>query len=139
MNLDKRRTQVLRAALDRLIPAQDDLPSACAARVDVYVDRQLGSERFAGIKAEVRRGLGLLDTLAKKRHRRRFHELDGAAQDALLAAMQTGTAPTAGFQAQRFFEILHTLAMEGYLSAPRHGGNRDGIAWKALGISWEHN
>jgi gluconate 2-dehydrogenase gamma chain len=56
-------------------------------------------------------------------------------QDALLGRFQTGDIPLGRFDTTRFFEVLRTFALEGFPGDPRHGGNREGIAWTWLGIT----
>lgn len=138
VNVGEEETEVLRAMLDRILPRHKGLPSARDAGVEVYLDRELGKPQFKGIKAEIGRGLVLLDQIAQHNHQGRFHTLTPAQQDAILRSMQDGTAVTGRFQGPRFFEMLHTLSLEGYLGHPRYGGNRDEVAWKALGIDWHH-
>jgi gluconate 2-dehydrogenase gamma chain len=33
-----------------------------------------------------------------------------------------------------FFEMLRQHTMEGYYGSPRHGGNRDAVSWRMLGL-----
>jgi gluconate 2-dehydrogenase gamma chain len=36
---------------------------------------------------------------------------------------------------RRFFEIVREHSMEGYYGSPRHGGNRDAVSWRMLGLA----
>jgi gluconate 2-dehydrogenase gamma chain len=33
-----------------------------------------------------------------------------------------------------FFEMVRDHTLEGYYGSPRHGGNRDELSWKMLGL-----
>jgi gluconate 2-dehydrogenase gamma chain len=33
-----------------------------------------------------------------------------------------------------FFELVREHTMEGYYGSPRHGGNRDAVSWRMLGL-----
>ena len=33
-----------------------------------------------------------------------------------------------------FFEMVRNHTLEGYYGSPRHGGNRDEVSWKMLGL-----
>jgi gluconate 2-dehydrogenase gamma chain len=35
---------------------------------------------------------------------------------------------------RRFFELVRNHTMEGYYGSPRHGGNRDAVSWRMLGL-----
>jgi gluconate 2-dehydrogenase gamma chain len=34
-----------------------------------------------------------------------------------------------------FFELVRKHTLEGYYGSPRHGGNRDAVSWRMLGVS----
>jgi gluconate 2-dehydrogenase gamma chain len=33
-----------------------------------------------------------------------------------------------------FFDLVRRHTMEGYYGSPRHGGNRDAVSWRMLGL-----
>jgi gluconate 2-dehydrogenase gamma chain len=35
----------------------------------------------------------------------------------------------------RFFEMVRRHTLEGYYGSPRHGGNRDAVSWRMLGLA----
>ena len=35
----------------------------------------------------------------------------------------------------QFFDLVRSHTFEGYYGAPRHGGNRDAVSWKMLGLA----
>jgi len=37
-------------------------------------------------------------------------------------------------QDRTFFELVRDHTMEGYYGSPRHGGNRDAVSWRMLGL-----
>jgi gluconate 2-dehydrogenase gamma chain len=130
-----RELPTVAAVLDQLLPAAHGLPSATQARVHVYLDRELSKPQFSGPKALVLRGLAVIDALAKERGGgKRLHELPGDARDDLLARMQRGDETAGGFDSARWFELTLTLALEGYLGDPRHGGNHGQVVWNAIGL-----
>ena len=67
-----------------------------------------------GWQERYRQGLAALGT--------DFCDLDGAAQDARLRADPD------------FLDLLYTHACEGMYGAPEYGGNRDLVAWRAIGF-----
>jgi gluconate 2-dehydrogenase gamma chain len=79
-----------------------------------------------------RKGLSALDRVARKKHGKRFAELDPGAQDRLLAAMEGGRV--AGFKdAKGFFKLVLEDVYEGMFSDPLYGGNRDHAGWTLVG------
>jgi gluconate 2-dehydrogenase gamma chain len=76
-----------------------------------------------------------IDERAKAAHGgKRFAELDAAAQDALLHALEGGDASVGGDLGKDFFKMLLANTTEGFLADPIYGGNRDFIGWKLMGF-----
>lgn len=130
----ERSLQTLAAALDQLLPAAHGMPSATRAHVHVFVDRELQRPAYQGFQGLVKRGLGKLDAEARKEGGKRFHELTADRQQDLLTRFQSGAAKDSGFDSARWFEVVLTLALEGYLGHPRHGGNHEEVVWNAVGL-----
>jgi len=131
---DEGRT--LSAMVERLLPGggQTGLPSAQDAGVAAYVDQQLSLPTFSGLSRMMRAGVQFVDRAARRDHSGGFHTLPAAKQDATLTAFQSGRVGGMRFPQAAFFDQLLRFSLEGYLGAPEHGGNRDAVAWKALGI-----
>lgn len=124
----------LKAALDRIIPADDLGPSANDMGVFVYIDKS-----FGGLHADAlplyQAGLAALDTAAGSGG---FAGLDAAKQDEILTAAEGG-APEATPTASRggvtvnvpagFFAELLAHTREGMFSDPIYGGNVNFQGW----------
>lgn len=87
--------QTLKAVCQRIVPQPPDrTPVPIAALVDrKMADNQLDGYRRASMptmRDAWRRGLAALDATAMNRHGKRFHDIDIAARDELLKAMQQG-------------------------------------------------
>ncbi|MDT8398636.1 MAG: gluconate 2-dehydrogenase subunit 3 family protein [Pseudomonadales bacterium] len=123
--------RILEAFTERLIPADELGPGAAEAGVATYIDRSLGDWNSAE-EAAVRQGLEALDAYAMRTYGSAFAALDAARQDALLTAMEAGQAE--GFaEAQRLFNRLHRLTLEGMFSDPYYGGNQNYAGWDLIG------
>lgn len=109
---------------DQIIPA-DDWPSASQAGVVTFIDRQL--------------------TGPYRRHRKAYHQ--GLLQASALSQSQFQCAFVRASQPQQlqianalahdnrpFFELLRRHTMQGYYGSPRHGGNKDAVSWRMLGL-----
>jgi hypothetical protein len=130
----------LRALVARLLPGVPDTIDL-AAFVDSHAGDRLGrGDRKPGVPAnEELLALGLVALT-----RRRFGELDQAAQDEAIGRMRRGEADDEfGFAAKEFIDRLLTLACAGYLAHPdawgRIGFNGpaypEGYAWISRGAT----
>jgi hypothetical protein len=133
MNSASERQGVLRAAVDRIIPA-DDAPSASDAGVLIYIERKFGRD-VAGRATSFAAGLGALHDEAVARFGRTFESLGTAEQDDVLRFIEAGTVIVDWpVNPSQFFTLLVESTMEGYYGDPANGGNRDEVAWKMCGF-----
>jgi gluconate 2-dehydrogenase gamma chain len=147
----------IEAAVERLIPSDENGPGALDAGVPSYIDKQLGGAWGAGERlyrsgpwhqgaatqgyqlpftpAELfRNALRGIESDLAKRGTASFAKLSAQDQDAYLKALQTGHTDLNGVPSNVFFESLLELTIEGYFSDPVYGGNKDMVAWKAIGF-----
>lgn len=144
------------AATDRLIPADDEWPGALWAGVPAYIDGQLagayghGARFYAagpwepGLPSQ---GYQLplnpsqlyrtaLAAIGRESERRRldFPKATPDAKDAFLSELEAGKLDLGGFASSVFFETLLANTIEGFLSDPVYGGNRDMVGWRMIGF-----
>jgi gluconate 2-dehydrogenase gamma chain len=124
--LDAAQWSTLRAACARLLPS-DGEPGAEEAGVVAYIDAELAHPPVASFRDELLRGLGQLETLARRAGSSSFATLPAERQDALLQRLQRGS--------RHCFLVLLTLTMEGFLCDPIYGGNRDQVGWRFIAFS----
>ena len=128
--LSPAQLRTLEAFVDRLIPKDDLGPGATECGVAVYINRSLG-DYLAPEKAAFIAGLEATDAFARRTEDRAFADLSADKQDALLTAMDNGTA--AGFpDARAFFGRVRRLALEGMFGDPSYGGNRNFAGWDLI-------
>ncbi len=120
----------LGAACERILPRDQD-PGATDLECAAYIARALQEEDvYVQFGKLVAGGLTALDRQARTRWKKAFHEGAVEEQDALLAAWQQSR-----FSGESgFFEVLHTLTLEGAFGDPSHGGNRDGQGYQLIGF-----
>ena len=130
--LSRSQAETLRAAVDRIIPA-DEAPSGWEAGVGDYFAQLLTREgRFL---RPTQQGLDALDAEAQAMESRAFAALTPEVQDAVLARVEAGDVRTDWpSPAPAFFRRLVSQAMEGYYADPGNGGNKDGAAWRMIGF-----
>lgn len=135
---DRREWSVVEAACSRLIPSDDGQAGAREANVVGYIDLQLAQPHFAVFKQEFEAGASALELVSAAMFGNRFLEVAPGQQDQVLSAVQSGEGSAAGFSAEHFFQVLHTFTLEGFLSDPVHGGNRNEVGWKVIGYAPGH-
>lgn len=130
VTLDEYEWRTLEAITERI------LPGASEAGVVTFIDRQLATPELAPVRPALKLTVQLLDAYARDQLGALVVDLDAAKQDRVVAALAAGTIPTSKpFPQREAFRALHLLTLEGYLSDPVHGGNRDMVGWKAIGFA----
>ena len=122
----------VRAFTERLWPAAPGKPGATEAGVLNYIDLALAGA-YADQQDFYRRGLTQLDAYCRAAHGKPFVQLDAAAQDDVIRAVETGKAT--GFAwpaAPAFFNTVRTHTMEGLFADPVYGGNRNFAGWRQV-------
>ncbi len=147
----------LTAMVDRVIPADATGPGGVEAGVITFIDRQLAG-RFgaaaewymqgpwaAGTPSQgwqlamppamlYRKGLLALERWCQGTKNKGFADLAATEQDDVLSRLEADKVDLDGLSSAVFFEMVRENAIEGYLSDPLYGGNRDMAAWKMIGF-----
>jgi len=135
LTVDEART--LAAICDQIIPEDED-PGAVWAGVVNYIDRQLCGP-LEGLRDAYRNGIAAVESSSRTLYGVAFAPLAAAQQVELLTLMEQGRAPAESWpqiSSHEFFNLLIDQTMQGFYGDPRHGGNRDGVSWKMLGIPY---
>jgi gluconate 2-dehydrogenase gamma chain len=129
---DERRT--LAAAMSCILPDDAMGPGATAAGAIDFVDTAIVNGYCPRSLPQVLRGLPLLDDCASAMFGRAFVACDPEDRDAVLRRLREVPHRTV----QRFLVSLVRVTIAGFLSAPRHGGNRNGCGWRYVGYVPHH-
>ncbi len=118
-----RQAALVTLIAEQVIPADED-PGATDAGVVYYIDRQLAGtlSQFAPLYRE---SLVAFEPM---------REMPVGAQTEFLKAVEKKEH---GEAAARLFNAIIDHTMQGFYSAPSHGGNRGEVSWKMLGIQRE--
>ncbi len=128
LSASERKT--LEAFLNRLVPKDDLGPGAVECGAANYIDQSLAGA-LAEEKTNFVGGLAAMDTFARSSQGGPFADLSPEKQDAVLTAMEAGSA--AGFpNARAIFARFRRLALEGMFSDPYYGGNQDFAGWDLI-------
>jgi gluconate 2-dehydrogenase gamma chain len=121
----EQQARALAAIADQIIPT-DEFPSASQAGVLKFIDRQL-VRHFRRFRKTYHDGLERADALSRRRY--------GGELAALTANEQLEIVKTIEVEDREFFELVRNHTLDGYYGAPRHGGNRDAVSWRMLGLA----
>lgn len=127
----------LAAISDQIIPPDQD-PGASWAGVVNYIDRQLCGP-FYNLRLTYRRGLAGIDESSRLAYGKLFANLELPQQTDLLHQLENGQAAGASWKqvsSPEFLAYVIDHTMQGFYGDPRHGGNRDRVSWKMLGLPY---
>ena len=156
---NEEEAKFIRAAVDRLIPGDDQWGGAEKAGVLFYIDRQLAGAYGSGARmyldgpwdpdAPPQQGYQLRHSPAElyrigiaeargyirgAQNGQEFSDLSPDAMDSVLKDLESGNIELPSVPAPVFFETLLANTIEGYFSDPAYGGNRDMVSWRMIGF-----
>jgi gluconate 2-dehydrogenase gamma chain len=114
------------AISEQLIPADRD-PGAKFAGVVSYIDIQL-TKAFRKHRQAYRNGLAGVDSASRAKFGQPFADLSPDRQTAVLRAIEQTSRP--------FFDLILAHTRQGFYGDPRHGGNRNRVSWKMVGLAF---
>jgi gluconate 2-dehydrogenase gamma chain len=114
----------LKAICDQIIPA-NEFPSASQAGVLTYIDRQL-TRHCRRHRKSYAAGLEQANRISRDRFGTLLESVTSPQQLAVVTALES--------QNSQFFNLVREHTLEGYYGSPRHGGNRDAVSWRMLGL-----
>jgi gluconate 2-dehydrogenase gamma chain len=149
----------VKAAVARLIPADDLGPGALEVDVPYFIDQQLAGVYGAGARFYSQGPFGArtpfqgyqwplspaglyqvaiaaTDQYCEQTYHKRFAELDPVKQDDVLKGLQ-GIASAVDLKeipGTAFFTLLLSDTKDGFFADPVYGGNKDMIGWKLVGF-----
>jgi gluconate 2-dehydrogenase gamma chain len=146
------------ALVDHMVPADRHTAKGSDLHINVYFDRTLNGNWGKGDRlylegpwkkglpgqgyqlpltpAELFRAATLaFDAVLRKTHGKPFAELDSAAKERALQALERGeTDLENGIEARLYFSLLYQLTVEGLFADPVYGGNAGKAGWKMVGF-----
>jgi gluconate 2-dehydrogenase gamma chain len=137
----------LSAIAARIVPTDAIGPGATEAGAAQYINLSLAgypnirdslAATFVGTSVSTylpayQAGLAAVDAYAQSTQGAVFAQLGSAQQDAILTAMQAGTATGFTGGSATFFTTVRTHVLQGMLCDPYYGGNIDFVGWKWVG------
>ena len=121
----------------QIIPEDQD-PGGRTAGVVNFIDIQLTGpyKRYQEI---YRQGLARLERTSLAFFQKPWSGLPFEDQTKLLAALEKGEAPKEIWDTVSpagFFDLICEHCLQGYYGSPRHGGNRNYVSYRMIGIAY---
>jgi gluconate 2-dehydrogenase gamma chain len=135
LTADEART--VEAISEHIVPADQD-PGATQAGVVNFIDRQLVGH-LKHLQPTYREGIAGVNQTSLAMHGKPFAALPSSQQLGVLTALEKNEAPGEIWKrrsAREFFGLVVSHTMQGFYGDPRHGGNREGVSWKMLGLPY---
>ncbi len=110
------------AVCDQIIPPDED-PGAADAGVVNFIDRQLVGH-YSYLQEDYQQGIAGIDEASAEKFGGGFVEISAEQQLELLKELEDSA----------FFRMIREHTMQGFYGDPRHGGNRDAVSWRMLGV-----
>lgn len=127
--------ETLTALCERIIPADED-PGAAWAGVAHFIDINL-TGYYRRYQSLYRVGLTGVGQSSMALGGKAYVALSAPQQDEVLRKLESNQAPGETWKhisAVEFFNRLVDHSLQGFYGGPRHGGNRDAISWRMLGL-----
>jgi len=125
--LTHKEAELVNLISDQIIPRDQD-PGAIDAGVVYFIDKQLAGP-YKRFQRDYREGLVEVEKTSVSMYGKQFAQLTWNQQTRVLQALESGSS--AGF-----FELIRDHCMQGFYGSPRHGGNKDYVSFKMLGLDY---
>jgi gluconate 2-dehydrogenase gamma chain len=131
----EKEIKLVEAIAEQIIPT-DEWPGGKDAGVANFLDIQLAGP-YHRFQQDYRKGLTALQNYCENKFQNKFENLSFDKQTGILQKMKAGNLGgdvwSNGFD-KYFFELLRSQCMQGYYGSPRHGGNKNFISYKMIGL-----
>lgn len=126
------------ALCEQIIPADEHGGGATEAGVIHYIDKQLTAV-FHYDQVKYQRGLAGVQHSCLDLYGRRFETLEPDTQTTFLGKMEADDLPGDRWNSispSGFFSLVVDHTMQGFYGAPRHGGNKDYMSYRMMGLEY---
>jgi gluconate 2-dehydrogenase gamma chain len=135
--LNEEEITLLDAIVEQIIPT-DDFPGGKWANVSNFIDKQLDTY-YMKHQLAYREGLAAFENNVVQMKGKKFAEIPFIEQTAILERMEAGEFSEGYWKdhsATGFFDMLRQHSLQGFYGSPGHGGNREYISYRMLGLDY---
>ena len=125
----------IEAMFEQIIPTDKD-PGAKEANVINFIDKQLVSH-YSRHQHIYRTGIAGLQETSQIMFGKTFEKLKWAEQYEIMLALESNKAKGETWvklSSSKFFNLVKDHTMQGFYGSPRHGGNKDYVSYRMLGL-----
>ncbi len=136
-SLSEAEAELVDLISEQIIPTDED-PGARWAGVVNFVDKQLAGP-YKRFLPDYRSGLAGVQETSRAMFGKAFAQLKWDDQTAVLKSLESGKAKGATWRREsssRFFDLIRDHCMQGFYGSPRHGGNRDYVSFRMIGLDY---
>lgn len=129
--------RLIDAVADQIIPS-DAWPGGKESGVTNFIDKQLAGP-YTRFRSKYRKGIAAMQETCDKLYNKKFEELTWDEQTVFLETMEAGKMEGslwADAFDRIFFELVRDHSMQAYYGSPIHGGNRNKISYKMIGLDY---
>jgi gluconate 2-dehydrogenase gamma chain len=122
---------------EQIIPRDQDAGATDAGVVN-FIDQQLAGH-YERYQDNYRAGLVGVQETAESLFSRKFADLNWDEQTTVLRSLESGKAPGGTWEkssSSAFFDLVRDHTMQGFYGSPRHGGNKDYVSFRMLGLDY---
>jgi gluconate 2-dehydrogenase gamma chain len=126
------------ALCEQIIPSDEYGGGATEAGVIHYIDRQLVAV-FDYDQVVYQKGIAALQAACLEKYGKRFEVLDPAIQNFICSQLEGNDLAGSDWgdlRQSRFFSLVVRHTMQGFYGAPRHGGNRNYMSYRMMGLDY---
>jgi gluconate 2-dehydrogenase gamma chain len=131
----EKEIKLVEAIAEQIIPTDEWLGGREAGVVN-FLDLQLIGP-YRRFQEDYHKGLTALQNTCENKFQSKFENLSWDKQTDVLLKMEAGKLDgdvwSKGFS-KYYFELLRSHCLQGYYGSPRHGGNKNYVSYKMIGI-----
>ncbi len=135
--LTESEVRLLEGITEQIIPTDQD-PGAKEAGCVNFIDKQLVGF-YRHYRNIYRKGLIGIDQTSLSLYGQPFLKITWEEQTQVLKALESGQAKGSIWQdvsCREFFRLVRDHTMQGFYGSPRHGGNKDYISYRMMGLDY---
>ncbi len=120
---------------EQIIPT-DEWPGGREAGVANFIDIQLAGP-YVRFQQDYRKGLAAIEDSCLNTYHKKFEDLPWNRQTQFLQDMEAGKLSENIWKddfSKKFFELLRSHSMQGFYGSPRHGGDKDFVSYRMMGL-----
>ncbi len=126
---------IVESFAEQIIPT-NEYPGGRDTGAADFIDIQLAGP-YHRFQQDYRKGLAAIEETCQNMYHKKFVELPWNIQTEFMKDMEAGKLSGDNWKegfSRKFFELLRSHSLQGFYGSPRHGGNKDFVSYKMIGL-----